>query len=73
MRRRPLTWAAVRPRATCTGTVSRPSFCAARRRVWPAMMTPASSTTIGCRQPYSPMESATFSTAASLMTRGFAS
>jgi len=37
------------------------------------MMTPASSTTIGCRQPYSPMESATFSTAAWLMTRGFAS
>ena len=48
---------------------SRPSFSAAFQRVWPTMITPSSSTTIGWRKPNSRIDAATASTAASL-TRG---
>ena len=58
-----LTWAGLKPTATWTGTSSRPSFNAALYRVWPTMMTPSSSTTIGCRKPNSRMDAATASTA----------
>ena len=49
-----------------------PASSAALYRVWPQMMTPSASTTIGWRKPNSRIEAATASTAASLM-RGFLS
>ncbi len=60
------------PRATCTGTSDSPSDFAALSRVCPMMITPASSTTIGCRKPNSRIDFATTSTASSLR-RGFLS
>ena len=50
-----LTCSGVRSVATWTGTFSRPSFCAAFQRVWPTMITPSASTTIGWRKPNSRM------------------
>ena len=62
----------VRSVATWTGTLARPSFCAAFQRVWPTMITPSASITMGWRKPNSARLAATASTASSLM-RGLAS
>ena len=56
--------------ATCTGTFASLSDLAALSRVWPAMITPCASTTMGTRKPNSRMLEATASTAASFW-RGF--
>ena len=64
-------WVSLRWSSTTTGTSTRPSFWAARRRPWPAMIPPLLSTRIGLTNPNSTILAAICATCSGECVRAF--